>query len=78
MRMGVAAPTAEIEKEVRRRFAGQRRVAWTGERPGDSIKLFALQDTPAMPHQLEDLKQRLKPLRVPGERAFFYDFSRPG
>jgi three-Cys-motif partner protein len=78
MRMGVAAPTAEIEKEVRRRFSGQRRVAWTGERPDDSVRVFALQDTPAMPHQLEDLKQRLKPLRVPGERAFFYDFSQPG
>lgn len=77
MRMGVAAPTAAIEKEVRRRFAGQRRVAWTGNHPGESVRLFALQDTPAMPHQLQELTQRLKPLRVPGERAFVYDFSSP-
>jgi three-Cys-motif partner protein len=78
MRMGVAAPTAAIEKEVRRRFAGQRRVSWTGKRSSESVRLFALQDTPAMPHQLEELTQRLKPLRVPGERAFVYDFSQPG
>lgn len=78
MRMGVAAPAAAIEKEVRRRFAGRPRVAWTGDHPSESVRLFALQDTPAMPHQLEDLKQRLKPLRVPGERAFVYDFSRAG
>jgi three-Cys-motif partner protein len=78
MRMGVAAPTTAIEKEVRRRFAGRPRVAWTGDRPDASVRLFALQNTPAMPHQLEDLKQLLKPLRVAGERAVVYDFSRPG
>jgi three-Cys-motif partner protein len=77
MRMGVAAPTAAIEKEVRRRFAGQRRVAWIGDHASESVRLFALQDTPAMPHQLKELTQRLKPLRVPGERAFVYDFSQP-
>lgn len=75
MRMGVAAPTTAIEEAVRTRFAG-RRVAWTGSRPGESIKAFALQDTPAMPHQLADLKRRLAPLRVrlPADRSLLYQF----
>lgn len=73
MRMGVAAPTAAIDRTVRNRFAG-RRVSWTGERPANSVRVFALQDTPAMPHQLEALKQRLAPLRAAGERAIVYDF----
>lgn len=76
MRLGVAAPTAMIEQEVRRRFAGRRQVSWTGDDSGTSVRLFALQDTPAMPHQLEELKQRLAPLRVSGQRAMVYDFSR--
>ncbi|HYW12576.1 MAG TPA: three-Cys-motif partner protein TcmP [Longimicrobium sp.] len=73
MRMGVAEPTSAIEQGVRRRFAG-RRVSWTGDNPSESIRLFALQDTPAMPHQLEDLKQRLASLRIPKERSLVYDF----
>lgn len=77
MRMGVAAPTAAIEKEVRARFAG-RRVPWTGNDPAQAVRAFALQATPAMPHQLEELKQRLAPLRVSGERAFVYDFPARG
>lgn len=68
MRMGVAAPTSEIEHDVRRRFAG-RRVSWTGNNSNESIRVFALQDTPAMPHQLADLKQRLAHLRVRTEGA---------
>lgn len=77
MQMGVAAPAQAIERDIRRRFAG-RRVSWTGERSSESVKLFALQDTPAMPHQLDDLKQRLASLRVPRERALVYDFPPQG
>lgn len=77
MRLGVAAPTSTIEQEVRRRFAGRARVAWTGDDPGSSVRLFALQDTAAMPHQLKELKQRLAPLRMPG-LPIVYDFSRRG
>jgi three-Cys-motif partner protein len=73
MRMGVAAPTPAIEQVIRKRFAG-RRVPWTGNGASDSIRAFALQETPAMRHQMEDLKQRLKPLRVRGEQALVYDF----
>jgi hypothetical protein len=77
MKMGVAAPAQAIERDIRRRFAG-RRVSWTGERSSESVKLFALQDTPAMPHQLDDLKQRLASLRVAKERALVYDFPPEG
>lgn len=73
MRMGVAAPSAAVEEAVRRQFAG-RRVGWTGNDPRDSVRVFALQNTPAMPHQLKELKQRLELLRDPEERAFVYDF----
>lgn len=73
MRMGVAAPTTAIEQAVRKRFGG-RKVPWTGSSPGSSVKAFSLQETPAMPHQMEELKQRLKPLRVRGEQALVYDF----
>ena len=73
MRMGVAAPTMSIERMVRQRFAG-RRVAWTGDDPLHSVRAHAVQETPAMPHQLADLKQRLAPLRVRDERALVYDF----
>jgi three-Cys-motif partner protein len=73
MRMGVAAPTTAIEQAVRKRFA-RRRVSWTGSSPATSVKAFSLQETPAMPHQMEELKQRLKPLRVRGEQALVYDF----
>lgn len=73
MRMGVAAPSAAIEESVRMRFAG-RRVPWVGNRPNESVKTFALQDTPAMPHQLQDLKQRLAPLRDRTEQSLVYEF----
>lgn len=75
MRMGVAAPTAAIEQAVLTRFAG-RRIPWTGRSASDSLKVFALQETPAMPHQMEELKQRLKQFRVRGEQAFVYEFPR--
>lgn len=77
MRLGVAAPIASIEQEVRRRFAGRDHVPWTGTDPHSSVRVFALQDTPAMPHQLKELKQRLAPLRVPGRLASVYDFPPP-
>ncbi|HEX6040534.1 three-Cys-motif partner protein TcmP [Longimicrobium sp.] len=73
MRMGVAAPSTVIAQSIRTHFAG-RRVAWTGDRSTDSVRVYALQETAAMPHQLEEIKQLLAPLRVPGERAFVYDF----
>lgn len=75
MRMGVAASTAVVQEEVRKRFAG-RVVPWAGEQPDASVKACALQETPAMPHQLDELKQQLAPLRVSGERALVYDFRR--
>lgn len=73
MRMGVVAPAAVIAQAVRERFAG-RCVALVGDRPSDSVRAFALQDTPAMPHQMDELKQLLAPFRVRSERAFVYDF----
>ena len=73
MRMGVAAPSAAIEQAVRKRFAGGQ-VAWTGDGPGESVRVFALQETPAMPHQLDDLKRRLAPLRDLTKRSLVYAF----
>ncbi len=73
MQMGVAVPSAAIEDAVRKQFAG-RRAGWTGDDARDSIRAFALQNTPALVHQLDELKRRLAPLRVPRERAFVYDF----
>lgn len=72
MRMGVAAPSTAIEQEIRRFFAGKR-IPWTGKRPDECVRIYALQNTPAMPHQLDDLKQRLAPLRV-RESAIVYEF----
>lgn len=77
MRLGAAESDAVIEQRVRQRFAEQR-AAWVGGSSIDSVKTFALQETPAMPHQMDELKRRLAPLRDRSGRALVYDFPSVG
>jgi len=73
MQLGTATPVGAIIEAVLARFAGSPAIAWTGDRPSESVRSFLLQDTAAMPHQFREVKDRLSPYRVPG-KALVYRF----
>lgn len=74
MRLGSAESVSALAEAIRRHFAGKR-INWTGKRSWDSVKVYALQETPAMPHQLDEIKQQLSKFRVRGSgREWVYDF----
>ncbi|MEW5929661.1 MAG: three-Cys-motif partner protein TcmP [Gemmatimonadota bacterium] len=71
MRFGAAVSNGEIERAVRTRFAG-REVGWTEE---NGVQDYAMKHTPALKHQMPELKRRLADLRVPGRgREIRYKF----
>jgi hypothetical protein len=76
MRLGTSVSRQPLREMIVREFAG-RRVAWTDNDRGiPSIRRHVLENTPAMPHQLDALKEDLEAYRVPGTRKLVYDFPR--
>jgi len=73
MQLGTATPVSAIVEMVLARFAGSPATSWRGDRPGESIRSYLLQDTAAMPHQFKEVKDRLAQYRVPG-KALVYRF----
>ncbi|HET7232024.1 MAG TPA: three-Cys-motif partner protein TcmP [Longimicrobium sp.] len=73
MRLGATIPTSEVERLVRQHFAG-REVPWSAEGNGETVRGYALEDTPASVRQVAELKERIQDLKVPGRGAHRYNF----
>jgi three-Cys-motif partner protein len=73
----MACDLSDVATHIVTRFAGQR-MRWTqdkNDKKAPFIKAYALQETPAMPWDLEVLKERLAIYRVPGTKnLILYDF----
>ena len=77
MHFGSTISPQEVERLVRQHFAGKE-VPWSADEGGETVKGFALRDTPASVRQVNDLKERLKELKVPGRGVQRYRFPRLG
>jgi three-Cys-motif partner protein len=76
MRLGTSVSRTRLRGMVETAFAG-REVSWGDEdRRVPSIRRHVLENTPAMPHQLDALKDDLQARRVPGMRRLVYRFPR--
>jgi three-Cys-motif partner protein len=68
-----------VESLVRLNFAGAQ-IRWAEDpnnKLGPSVRAFALENTPMMPSQLDELKQRLATVRVPKTgNTVLYDFPK--
>lgn len=73
MRLGSTIPMHEVERLVRTRFAG-REVLWSAAGGGETIRSYALEDTPASIRQVNELKERIATLKVPGRGPHRYWF----
>ena len=74
MRLGTQISDVRLRELVEEHFAGWE-VPWSSDQSGDvTVRRYALQDTPAMPSQMEALKKALKPFRVPNRRDYRYSF----
>jgi hypothetical protein len=79
MRLGTQISDVRLRELVEENFAG-REVPWSSETSSDdTVRKYALQDTPAMPSQMGNLRKALTPFRVPNRRDYRYKFpSRAG
>lgn len=73
MRLGTTISTHEVERLVKKHFAG-REVLWSADDSGETVKSYALRETPASVRQVKELKERLKVLKVPGGGHHRYMF----
>jgi three-Cys-motif partner protein len=74
MRFQIRSDLDAVEAAVRKGFAGHL-VRWVVDGWRErSIKRFVLEETPAFPFELAELKERLKPLRLPGRGPEQYRF----
>lgn len=73
MEFGMSVPVSQIAAAVVGRFAGQT-VPWTGDK-GETVRAYALEHTPAMHNQMEQLRIALERYVVGGRRnAPMYTF----
>ncbi|HEU0016596.1 MAG TPA: three-Cys-motif partner protein TcmP [Longimicrobium sp.] len=69
IRLGAQASVAQIERTVLDRFAG-REIFWVADGAGEEgLRRYVAEETPAMPWQMDELKERLKRFRLPGRKA---------
>jgi hypothetical protein len=73
MHFGSTISSHEVERLVRQHFAGKE-VPWSATEEGQTVKGFALQETPASVRQVNELKERLKELKVSGRGVQRYRF----
>jgi hypothetical protein len=73
MRLGSTIPMREVERLVRQHFAGSE-VCWSAKDAGQTIKGYALQETPASVRQVAELKKLIQNLKVPGKGPERYSF----
>jgi three-Cys-motif partner protein len=75
MRLGTQINDARLLQLVEEKFAGWREIQWSSDDSNAvTVRRFALEETPAMPSQMDDLRKSLAPLRVPGRRDFRFTF----
>jgi hypothetical protein len=70
MRFRLSANEPEMVSLVLARFA-RAEVAWGDERTAGTVKHFLLNDTPAFPDQMDDIKRRLADYKLPGRRLMY-------
>jgi three-Cys-motif partner protein len=74
MRLGTQIGDVRLRELVEENFAGWE-VPWSSDNSSDvTVRRYALQDTPAMPSQMVNLRKALQPFRVPGRKDFRYNF----
>lgn len=73
MRFGTTISMDEVERLVNSHFAG-REVNWSAEGSGETVKSYALRKTPASVRQVNELKERLKGIKVSGGGQHRYKF----
>lgn len=73
MHFGSTISPHEVERLVRQHFAGKE-APWSADGNGETVKGFALRDTPASVRQVIDLKERLRELKMPGRGVQRYKF----
>ena len=77
MLLGMSVPIREITKAVITHFAGRTEVPWSAEKgsKGETVRSFALEDTPAMHDHLKALRRELEPYATGGRsNARIYTF----
>jgi hypothetical protein len=75
MRERVSSDLDSVEHAVRRQFVGAR-IRWTEnkqERQVPCVRRFILEKTEAYPFELDEIKARLQPLKLPN-RSIIYSF----
>jgi three-Cys-motif partner protein len=77
MKLGTSLGRQTLLRDVLTHFGGFEAPWWVDDRNAVSVRRFALEDTAAMPHQMEDLKEDLHRYRMPG-RALRYRFPTLG
>ncbi len=77
MRFQIRSDLARVEQLIREEFAGRVVRLTTGDSRRPGIREFVLEQTPAFPFEMEELKMRLKALKVPGKGPHQYSFPPP-